>query len=125
MRSLQLEKEKMKELIEELKHSNKLYSSEREVLEERAKARGVQLHKFASQCQAYANKISMLDELLADYKYAMMDLGGNASLQQALQSSGSQTISHIQNSLQAKEDEMKAKHKDEVAKIVANLKVDP
>lgn len=39
VRSLQLEKEKMKELIEELKHSNKLFATEREVIEDRLKGK--------------------------------------------------------------------------------------
>ena len=40
MRSLQLEKEKMRELIEELKQTNKIFQSERELVEEKLKQKG-------------------------------------------------------------------------------------
>ena len=72
--------EKMKELIDELKHSNNMFTTENETLEERLKSKSAQLHKFASQCQANALKIAMLEEILSDYKYQLTDLGANPSV---------------------------------------------
>ena len=43
-----MEKDKMRELIEELKQTNQLYSGERDLLEEKLKTKSGQLHKFAS-----------------------------------------------------------------------------
>lgn len=61
VRTLQLEKEKMKELIDELKQTNQFFSGERDLLEEKLKNKNAQLHKFASQCQANAQKVFMLE----------------------------------------------------------------
>ena len=71
VRGLQLEKEKMAELIEELKQTNKVYANDREVLNEKLKAKGSQLHKFASQCQVNALRATMLENTLADHKNAL------------------------------------------------------
>ena len=43
-----MEKEKMRELIEELKQTNQLYLNERDRFEDKLKAKSSQLHKFAS-----------------------------------------------------------------------------
>ena len=80
VRSLQLEKEKMRELIEELKQTNQLYLGERDLLDEKLKAKTAQLHKFASQCQANAHKIDMLEQVLADYKTTVADLASNSQI---------------------------------------------
>ena len=61
----------MAELIEELKQTNKVYANDREVLNEKLKAKGSQLHKFASQCQVNALLATMLENTLADHKNAL------------------------------------------------------
>lgn len=49
-----MEKDKLKELIEELRQANQLYQGERDLLDEKLKTKSSQLHKFASQCQSNA-----------------------------------------------------------------------
>ena len=61
---MQIEKEKMRELIEELKQANKLYLTERDRIEEKLKAKSEKLHKFASQCQINAHKVHMFEQML-------------------------------------------------------------
>lgn len=52
----------------------------------------------------------MLEQVLADYKYTVIDLSSN---------------SQVQQSLTAKEDELKGKFDEEVSRILVNLKIDP
>ena len=78
VRSLQLEKEKMRELIEELKQTNQLYSNERDLFEEKLKTKIGKLHKFASQCQINSQKAIMLEQVLAEHKTSLNELGQNA-----------------------------------------------
>ena len=80
IRSLQLEKDKLKELIEELRQANQLYQGERDLLDEKLKSKSGQLHKFASQCQSNAQKVFMLEQVLAEYKYALADLENNQQM---------------------------------------------
>ena len=74
----------MRELIEELKQTNKIFQSEREMVEEKLKQKGTQLHKFASQCQANAHKIVMLEHTLSDYKHQFAELEASSEVNQAL-----------------------------------------
>ena len=92
VRSLQLEKDKMKELIEELKQTNQLYSGEKDLLEGKIKSKTAQLHKFASQCQVSASKVFMLEQVLTDYKLIVAELGSNESVTNALANTGSEYI---------------------------------
>jgi len=41
---------------------------------------------------------------LTDYKYTVVDLGANPAVQEALASSGAESISQIRENLQKKED---------------------
>ena len=125
VRSLQLEKEKMRELIEELKQTNELYQGEVRTVEEKLKSKAAQLHKFASQCKANAHKVFMVEQLLFDYKYKFIDLSNNQQVRQALAESGAESILQQRDDLQAKEEQLKAKLEEEVASILVNLKVDP
>lgn len=95
VKGLQLEKDKMRELIEELKQTSSLYSNERDLVEEKLKTKTAQLHRFASQCQANAHKVMMLEQVLADYKYTVIDLGSNAQVQQVLEEAGSESVKQI------------------------------
>ena len=74
LRSLQLENEKMRELIEELKQANQLYLSERDLLEGKLKTKIAQVQKFASQCQINSKKAFMFEQVTADYRNGLIDL---------------------------------------------------
>ena len=120
IRSIQLEKEKLKELIEELKQSNTLYLSERDLLEDKLKTKTQQLHKFASQCQSNAHKVFMLEQVLAEYKYVMADLQGSNDGLRSLDN-----IKQAKTVLDRKELDQKQKLAKEINRIVVNLKIDP
>ena len=85
LRSAQLEKDKLKELIEELKQNNQLFVSERDFFEDKLKSKSQQLNKWASQRQTNAHKVYMLESLLAEYKYTMQDALGNEQMRQLTQ----------------------------------------
>ena len=72
----------MKELIEELKQANKLYLGERDLFEEKLKAKIAQVHKFGSQCQINSKKAFMFEQMVADYRNGLMELenGGNSQI---------------------------------------------
>jgi len=107
----------MRELIEELKQTNQLFSSERDLLEDKLKAKAAQLHKFASQCQLSTLKVSMLEKLVTEHKLALSELQPN--------SSRSRTPAQVQDSLRMKESELQAKLSEEQGRITINLKLDP
>lgn len=67
----------------------------------------------------------MLEQVLADYKYTVIDLSSNAQIQQVLTDAGSDSILQVRTNLQSKEDELKAKLDEEVSRIFVNLKIDP
>ena len=71
----------MRELIDELKQTNQLYSSERDIFEQKIKAKTGKLQQFASQCQINAQKEYMVEQILADYKNTVSDLSQNTQVQ--------------------------------------------
>ena len=115
-----LEKEKMRELIEELKQANSFYASERDIFEDKVKAKIAKMHKFASQCQINSQQSIMLEKLLAEYKNSLNDLQMSQNA-----SNGAADISQIKAGLATKEDELRCKFKEESGRVLANVKVDP
>ena len=74
-----MEKDKMRELIEELKQTNELYSNERDIFEGKLKTKIGQVHKFASQCQINSQKAFMLEQMLAEHKNSLNELSETAA----------------------------------------------
>jgi len=101
--NLSLEREKYKELIEELRQANTLYMEEKNHFEEKLKARSAQLHKFAAQCQVNAHKIYAVEQTLTEFKCAFNDLELNESLL------NKPSVTQMKAILQQKETELKTK----------------
>jgi len=70
------------------------------LLDEKLKSKSGQLHKFASQCQANAQKIFMLEQVLAEYKYAVADIENNQQMR------SQENVNQIKKHLLARELEL-------------------
>jgi hypothetical protein len=106
VKNLQLEKDKQTELIDELRRANSLHSGEREHFEERMKARTLQIHKFATQCQLHANRVASLEQTVSEYRLALSELAAAERIAQA-------AVVSKKAELVAKEETLKARLAEE------------
>ena len=67
----------------------------------------------------------MLEHTLSDYKHQFAELEASSEVNQALTSTGQNTVQQIIDNLKAKEEQYKSKLDEEVNRIFVNLKIDP
>jgi hypothetical protein len=84
-----------------------MHAGEREHFEERMKARTVQIHKFATQCQLHANRVTSLEQILQEYRLAVNELASG------LRPITNPDIVRTKQNLNQKENQLKAKLQEE------------